>query len=924
MAILRCKMCGGDIKISENQSIGTCEYCGCSVTIPKYESEEMLEKFNKGNDYRIEGKFEQAQMIYDDLVMQDSTNPEAYWGRVLVKYGIEYVEDPVTLERKPTCYRIVKESILGDSDYKKVIEYSDGVAKRIYEREARKINEIVKKIITISEKEEPYDVFISYKETSEFGERTEDSVIAQDIYTKLTEDGYRVFFSRISLESVLGEEYEPYIFSALNSAKVMIVIGTNPDIINSSWVKNEWGRYLQIMKNSREKILIPCVKGFSPNMLPEKLRSLQAQDLNKMGALQDLIYGINKVLKKEEAVETRKNEIGNTKLERAFQLIEDSKFEDAERILNSVLEEDVACAKAYIGLLLCEMELNSEEELQNCDTYYGLNKNFERALKFASSEYREKLKAYEEKEKEYYANDCSNIADDYEVYKEEFYNPEEYTRYEYLAKSFKEIIDEVGSWKDAEKLYNACLEKIQTANDEKERILKRNRGYNAYVQNRLVLKGDTLLGIQYEGIVSVAGKDAESIRKKVNSWKDIAKIQISDDKSLIAAIKEDGTFLSTSILITQRMGTDNKYVDIKVGDDCVVGITTEGTVRGYIDDQVFSPNDWIDIKKIDCSGNTVAAIDKDGRLFTNIRNVYEQIIGYKELVCYKENIYVIDNNNDAYCVTKKGEYRQFKDIDLIKIINGKLFGINKEGACICEEPTSMTVRRKTGFFTKEELPYEFYFDWSKELIDVGILNNNLLGVKYDGTVWYSQKEVTNIDGVDYFDYLEKRIEDTDEAVAMFVSGENVVTVLQDGRVITTNKAIDVSRWRLFDNEEQADEDYSLNTTLSQLLKGIDRKIDELMKRVEDIEEMPYEQRIEEIGELKQILQLCKEIDNQLVHIPDNVSEVIKEKLEQLKISVNKAIKTDEKGNQVHYCTKCGNMIRPGKKFCSKCGAMVER
>ena len=47
-----------------------------------------------------------------------------------------------------------------------------------------------------------------------------DSVIAQDVYDALTEKGYRVFFSRITLEDKLGTEYEPYIFAALNSAKV--------------------------------------------------------------------------------------------------------------------------------------------------------------------------------------------------------------------------------------------------------------------------------------------------------------------------------------------------------------------------------------------------------------------------------------------------------------------------------------------------------------------------------------------------------------------------------------------------------------------------------------------------------------------------------------------------------------------------------
>ena len=44
----------------------------------------------------------------------------------------------------------------------------------------------------ISGKEAPYDIFICYKETAENGDRTIDSVIAQDVYDALTEKGYKI------------------------------------------------------------------------------------------------------------------------------------------------------------------------------------------------------------------------------------------------------------------------------------------------------------------------------------------------------------------------------------------------------------------------------------------------------------------------------------------------------------------------------------------------------------------------------------------------------------------------------------------------------------------------------------------------------------------------------------------------------------
>mgnify|MGYP002513893807 CR=1 FL=1 len=103
-----------------------------------------------------------------------------------------------------------------------VCENADAVARAVYREEAKTIEEIRKGIIEVSNQEEPYDIFICYKETAIDGQRTLDSVLAQDIYTELTRMGYRVFFSRITLEDKLGMDYEPYIFAALNSSKVMV------------------------------------------------------------------------------------------------------------------------------------------------------------------------------------------------------------------------------------------------------------------------------------------------------------------------------------------------------------------------------------------------------------------------------------------------------------------------------------------------------------------------------------------------------------------------------------------------------------------------------------------------------------------------------------------------------------------------------
>ena len=212
------------------------------------------------------------------------------------------MDDPATGKKVPTCHRSNFESVLEDSNFEQTLENADAIARKVYREEAKQIEELRKGIIEVSSKEEPYDIFICYKETDENGERTMDSVIAQDVYSALTDKGYRVFFSRITLEDKLGQEYEPYIFAALNSAKVMLTVGTDYEHFNAVWVKNEWSRFLKLMEKDKSKHLIPCYKGIDAYDMPKEFAKLQAQDMGKVGAVQDLLRGIDKLIAAKPAV----------------------------------------------------------------------------------------------------------------------------------------------------------------------------------------------------------------------------------------------------------------------------------------------------------------------------------------------------------------------------------------------------------------------------------------------------------------------------------------------------------------------------------------------------------------------------------------------------------------------------------------------
>ena len=116
MSTLKCKMCGGTLEINENETTATCEYCGTEQTIPKITDDVIGNLFNRANTLRLKSEFDKAEEIYNKIVGLDNTQSEAYWGIILCKYGIEYVEDPTTYKRVPTCHRTSYDAITADED----------------------------------------------------------------------------------------------------------------------------------------------------------------------------------------------------------------------------------------------------------------------------------------------------------------------------------------------------------------------------------------------------------------------------------------------------------------------------------------------------------------------------------------------------------------------------------------------------------------------------------------------------------------------------------------------------------------------------------------------------------------------------------------------------------------------------------------
>ncbi len=548
MSVFKCKMCGGSLEVSADQTTAVCEYCGTQQTLPKLGDDRRANLYDRANHFRRNNEFDKAMSIYENILSEDGTDAEAYWSLVLCRYGIEYVEDPATHKRVPTVNRAQFTSIFDDDNYQSALSYADVCQKAIYEAEAKAINEIQKGILAISQKEEPFDVFICYKETDNNGRRTPDSVLANDLYHQLTAEGFKVFFSRITLEDKLGTAYEPYIFAALNSAKVMVVLGTRPEYFKAVWVKNKWSRYLSLVKQSGgKKILIPAYKDMDPYDLPEEFSHLQAQDMSKLGFMQDLIRGIKKLAQTEAPTAVKETVVVNTAasantaplLRRVFMFLEDGDWDRADDFCEQVLNLEPECAEAYLGKLMVDLECCTEDELRSLEESFGENKNYKKLLRFGSDDLTKRIAAH---------------------------------------LSFIEAFIEDENQRKLESMEKEEAEKQKALSEIRERLKP---------LQSMISGGSHTVGLRSDGTVVTTKYTGEQKWYRgqcdVSGWSDI--VAISAGSGHTVGLRSDGTVIATNYTgfylfnVGQCDVSDwSDVVAISAGSDHTVGLKADGTV----------------------------------------------------------------------------------------------------------------------------------------------------------------------------------------------------------------------------------------------------------------------------------------------------------------------------------------------------------
>lgn len=396
MTVLKCRTCGGNIHVT-GEGRGLCENCGNEIMLPKVDDDKRREFFNRGNHARQQGDFDRAYSAFEHIIADDMQDAEAHWSLLLCRYGVEYVHDSRSGEYLPTVSRMSYSPVLEDPDYLMALRYATPYMQEKYREDALKIAKIQEEYIGISRREKPYDVFICFKAEEDSGQRTQGSIVAQDIYEELTEQGVRTFFSRVTLRNIAGEKYEPYIFAALNSAKVMLVVTSNLDHLQARWVRNEWSRFLNMRDKDPSKKLIVVHRDIAAKNLPEELLNCgQAVDASVLGFQVGLKKRVMDVLGKREqtensgTVDVRKVTVDNL-LIRGRQSVEDGEFKQAATLLEQVLSLDPQNGEAFYYRLLTNYKVTHLFQLPEVNLDWIKDPMVKRVLQYGSDQRRAEI-----------------------------------------------------------------------------------------------------------------------------------------------------------------------------------------------------------------------------------------------------------------------------------------------------------------------------------------------------------------------------------------------------------------------------------------------------------------------------------------------------------------------------------------------------
>ncbi len=385
---LVCGICGGIINPDESKTTGTCMGCGHISAYPKADVKILNRITYLRNNYR----FDEAQKLATELTVKHAEDSEAFWALLLCEYGIQYVRNGSL--RFPVCRKDVSElvSLKESNSYKKAISYATEDNLRNYEDLSSALEDSINVSLNIMKQQKEYDVFILSPENS-----TVDSDFDGDkIYLRFTANlGFSAFFGPECLKDMDPVEKAAQTLFALKHSKLLIApFRTTSDTYNG-YLNYSVDIFSEDIDEKNKKQMFPAFNSRELNFqqLPEKLVWCDdVFDVSQDDFMRELSEKIETILKPEVAsivpddIVTATVANKENLIKRAYMFLEDGEFETADSYFDKILDIDIEESRAYIGKLLAECRIRSEEDIKKLPQTVTDDKNFKKALRFATPE----------------------------------------------------------------------------------------------------------------------------------------------------------------------------------------------------------------------------------------------------------------------------------------------------------------------------------------------------------------------------------------------------------------------------------------------------------------------------------------------------------------------------------------------------------
>lgn len=280
-----CKDCGSLLLpvYSEQGWELACLKCGATTPCDPQGSQEAASLASQGRNYFARQSFEQAQERFTEAARRSGGKIEYRWGALLAHYGVKYCKSDVNPGGSDYVVNHWLENLPEKrmQDTQEYREIADAAAARsaallnFVMNEAEAVDRGIAQIHRLAQEETVYDIFLCFKDMDAQGDPTPERRFLDALYPELVGTGdLRVFYSPRSMYNKLVTDFEGYIYTALKTAKLMVVVGSTTENVTSPWVASEWERFRRWGKNA-QILLLPVGDMYMSNF-PQELCQIQS------------------------------------------------------------------------------------------------------------------------------------------------------------------------------------------------------------------------------------------------------------------------------------------------------------------------------------------------------------------------------------------------------------------------------------------------------------------------------------------------------------------------------------------------------------------------------------------------------------------------------------------------------------------------